>query len=509
MPDADATKPTADATENADADVLSRNVATVERIAAAAGACMGPGGLSVAVEPAVGEHNLASDGASVAAALDDGSAAGNVVASAAAAYDKSTGDGSCALLVTAGGVLAEASARATAGAVRRALARSIVAAAAVATEWLRDRARPVESCEDVLFEQVALSAACGDDALARLCLEAARAVGADRLIDGETFSLTDGVISQQGWPDRAVAGIALSGGRLSALMPATVNRPELLLVDGDLQAHEIVREAMASEVGIRLQAQYRDEFFEQLRRIPALGVGCLIVGGRVSPAAREQLVDAGILVIADVGARMVTELAAHTGATAITPLGLRKTVGELRGYLGSAEKVSDTGEGVVLVEGGRGRPTATLLVGGITRALAAERAGRARAVLASLRAALRGGVLPGGGAAQLSAAEHLRSADVDADAGAECLRQGLRAPAIRIADNCGFYDAGVFVALERAHADAEAGSWAIDARNGRVVDMYEAGVADAADVITGGIAVAAAIAAAILTIERTIPRQSH
>lgn len=490
------------------AETLRSGAAAVGEVASVVGLCMGPGALTVAVEDGAGSLLLTSEGAGIAAALSDGSAAAETIATASSDFAVAAGDGTCTFIVTAGGILGEAARRAAEGGVRRELAGGIRAAASDAAAWLRGRARTLESIEDPLLPHVALSAAGGDEGLARLCLEAARVLGPDRLMDVETFRLIDCVIAQEGWPDRVVGGVVVRGGKLSALMPSRVTRAELLLIDGDLQAHEIVREAMASEIGIRLQAQYRDEFYEQLRRVPALGVGCLVVGGRVSPAAEEQLAEAGVLVIADIGTDAIVELAEHTGATPIKPPGLRKTVGELRGYLGTAEQVIDQGDGIVLVEGGRARPAAAVLLGGATHTLAVERGRCARSVLASIRVALQGGVLPGGGAAQLSAAERLRAqAASQQPAVIECLRAGLRAPAIQVASNCGKYDAGVFAAVERAHSESETGSWGVDARTGQVVDMYQAGVVDAAEVVARGVEAAAEVAAAILTIGRTVVRR--
>lgn len=490
------------------AQTLQSSAATVNELASVVGLCMGPGALTVAIEDETGEPLLTSHGAAVAGALCGGSAAADAIATAAAAQAAGVGDGTCALIVMGAAMVAEAARRTADGAVRRELAGAIRSSASAVSTWLRGLAREVESCEDPLLLQVALSAAGGDDDLARLCMDAVKIVGPDQPTDGETFRPAGCVIAHEGWTDRMVDGVVVRGGKLSALMPSQVSKPDLLLIDGDLQAHEIVREAMASEIGIRLQAQYRDEFLEQLRRVPSLGVGCLVVSGRVSPAAEEQLAEAGVFAIADAGSRAIVELARHTAATPIKPLGLRKTVGELRGHLGSARQVSDNEAGIVVIEGGRGRPAAALLLGGTTPALAAERGRLARSTLASALAALHGGVLPGGGAAQLNAAERLRAQGASQSAaGAECLRHGLRAPAVQVAANCGKYDAGVFAAVERAHSESETGCWGVDARSGQVVDMYEAGVVDAAEVIIRGLDAAADVAAAILTIGRAVNRR--
>ena len=490
------------------AQTLQSSAAKVNELASVVGSCIGPGALTVAIEDRAGESLLTSHGATIATALCDGAPAADAIATAAAAQAAGVGDGTCALILMAAGMVAEGARHAADGAVRRELAGAIRTSASAVSTWLRGLTRALEGCEDPLLLQVALSAAGGDEDLARLCLDAVKIAGQDRQTDAETFRPAGCVIAHEGWTDRMVGGVVVRGKKLSALMPSHVGKPELLLIDGDLQAHEIVREAMASEVGIRLQAQYRDEFFEQLRRVPALGVGCLVVSGRVSPAAEEQLAEAGVLAIADVGPRAIVELARHTAATAIKPLGLRKTVGELRGHLGSAQQVSDNGEGIVVIEGGRGRPAAALLLGGTTPALATERGRLARSILASTQSALHEGVLPGGGAAQLNAAERLRAQVApQASAGAECLRHGLRAPAVQVAANCGKYDAGVFAAVERAHSESETGCWGVDARSGQVVDMYEAGVVDAAEVVIRGIAAAADVAAAILTIGRAVNRQ--
>lgn len=150
--------------------------------------------------------------------------------------------------------------------------------------------------------------------------------------------------------------------------------------------------------------------------------------------------------------------------------------------------------------------SATLWVGAATEAEMEARKDVATRAGEALRAALTGGIVPGGGAAYLACREPLRRAAVGAGDAEESnayriLVNALEAPARVIATNAGCDIAHVLAAIDAAPA-----GWGCDARTGTVVDMLAAGIVDVADVVREALAAALSAATMALTTDVLVHR---
>ena len=145
--------------------------------------------------------------------------------------------------------------------------------------------------------------------------------------------------------------------------------------------------------------------------------------------------------------------------------------------------------------------SATLWVGGLTSAEVERRKAMAERSAEALRGALRGGVVPGGGAALLACRPVLREQlngklSPDGRAAYRLLLRALEAPARTIIANAGYDASEVMAEINLAGA-----GYGFDVRSGRVVDMLTEGVLDATWVQQAAFRAAVSAAAQALTLD--------
>ncbi|MGB3306477.1 MAG: TCP-1/cpn60 chaperonin family protein [Thermomicrobiales bacterium] len=145
--------------------------------------------------------------------------------------------------------------------------------------------------------------------------------------------------------------------------------------------------------------------------------------------------------------------------------------------------------------------SATVWVGARSDLEAKTRMERATRTVPILRAAMRHGVVPGGGAALLHCQHGVEALQADAcdeigAAAARIVHASLEAPAATLLENCGFA-APPILARIREHGPGAG----FDAVNGRLGNMHEMGIVDPAPVIATAARTAIRSAALALTID--------
>jgi chaperonin GroEL len=150
--------------------------------------------------------------------------------------------------------------------------------------------------------------------------------------------------------------------------------------------------------------------------------------------------------------------------------------------------------------------SATLKVGGFTEQETKVRKELAERTASAMRAAMREGILPGGGVALLSCRQALQqrleeSEDLDERMAYRILLHTVEAPFRTLVENAGFEPSVVLGEIDRAGA-----GYGFDAVAGQVVDMAEAGIFDAAVVQKAAVRSAVGGAALALTTDVIIHR---
>lgn len=143
---------------------------------------------------------------------------------------------------------------------------------------------------------------------------------------------------------------------------------------------------------------------------------------------------------------------------------------------------------------------AVIKVGAATETEMKERKDRVDDALNATKAAVEEGIVIGGGAALIKASKKVKLAlSGDEAIGADIVKRALFAPLRQIAENAGF-DAGV-VANDVANAGANEG---FDAANGKLVDMFKAGIIDPVKVERIALQNAVSVASLLITTEATV-----
>ena len=146
---------------------------------------------------------------------------------------------------------------------------------------------------------------------------------------------------------------------------------------------------------------------------------------------------------------------------------------------------------------------AIIKVGGATEVAVKERKDRVDDALAATRAAMKEGIVAGGGCALLYAGrilETLKGANDDQTVGINILKKVVQAPIRQIAENAG--KDGAVVANE-VLSKKEA-SYGYDAQNDKYGDMFKAGIVDPAKVVRTALEDASSIAGLLITTEAAI-----
>ncbi len=182
------------------------------------------------------------------------------------------------------------------------------------------------------------------------------------------------------------------------------------------------------------------------------------------------------------------------------PRALRQHIGELRRAYEHTERVQDQ-EALQQRIGKLMGGTATLRVGGATEMEVKSRVTLAKRTAATMRAAMREGILPGGGTALLACRPALRakldeSASVDEQAAYRILLRAVEEPFRTIVSNAGHDDRDVMAQVRLAGA-----GYGFDVNSGRITDILDAGIYDAARVLKAAAYGALTTAALALTVD--------
>ncbi len=500
----------AGATPSEKTSALLANAAAVIAIASAVEGTLGPKGLNSMLVDRYGEVTITNDGATILERMELNHPAARLVIGTAQAQAEQVGDGTTTAVLLAASLVGEGVRHARNGVPVIKVIEGMQTGIRLALEFLETQSVPVDDLADPQLRQAAVIAARGETDLADLAVVAAAHLGRERLLENE-FRLADLVLAQEGASTGLVEGLVLAGTRLSRQMPRRLERATLLLVDDALEPEEVEAAALGTEAGFQRYLRLQEEFLRGLAALLEAGVNCFLVRRGISEAAEELLTAAGAFAVRRLSRRDLSRLAESTGAQPVKRGALKKAVEELQPALGRAALVTeDERLDHLQVLGGAGRPAATMLVGAATREVRQERQRIAEDAASAVQAVVRGGVVAGGGAFELAAAQYVsiyrQQAPGMAAYGLDCVVEALKRPLAQIVTNAGFNSLEKVEQAWAAQAESGTGTLAIDCDSGLVTDMLQAGVLDAAPVKRQALEAALEIAEAILRIN-TIIRQ--
>lgn len=505
------------ATKGSDVDerlaALVTNSNAVRAIAAAVEGTLGPKGLDTMLVDKFGEVIITNDGVTILTTMEANHPAAKMLINIAKAQQAEIGDGTTTATVMAGALVSEGVDQVVKGVPVTRIIEGVRAGIAKALEMIKEKAAPISGMEDPMLRQVALIAGREHGDIADLVVEAARMTGQEKLQD-PSFKLSDTIMSEEGAENQVFMGVIVNKQRLSKHMPKELINPKVLVIDDALEPEEIEDEALATEAGFARYQELQQQFGENLQKLVALEIKVILVDRGVDSYAEEVLTDAGIMVVQRVANKELLKAAEHIGARPIKRTGLRKDVQDLAKYLGEAGQVyEDEKLEHIRILAGQGKPMATILVGAATEEVVGERERIAKDAAASVQAAVKGGVVPGGGAIELSLARDVEKVRENvrgmAVYGIDCVVEALKKPFSQIVANAGFNPLEKIGDVVAAQIKEGRESLALDCDSGDVADMFSLGIVDPTMVKIHALKAAGEIAEAILRIDTIIKKKEE
>jgi chaperonin GroEL len=233
---------------------------------------------------------------------------------------------------------------------------------------------------------------------------------------------------------------------------------------------------------------------------------------------------------------MLEDIAVLTGATVISEDAGYKLENANLDYMGTAKRIVSDKDNTTIVDGGGSADAikarineikvqidktssdydreklqerlaklsggvAVINVGAATEIEMKETKARVEDALHATRAAVEEGIVPGGGVVLLRSVSALDGVKVDKEqqVGVDIMRRALEAPIRQICSNAGVEASLIVQEVRKGKKD-----YGYDARNGKYVNMFEAGIIDPAKVARVAVENATSIAGMILTTEVAI-----
>jgi len=507
-----------EATQGSEVDeklaALTTNSSAIRAIAGAVEGTLGPKGLDTMLVDKFGGVVITNDGVTILTLMEANHPAARMLINIAKAQQEAVGDGTTTATVMAGALVGTGVEQVLRGVPVARVIEGLRTGLEKALVLMRMQARPVEKLDDPVVRQVALVAGREHGDIADLVVRAAGLIGREKLREDPSFKFSDTVVAEEGAENQVFMGIIINKERMNRQMPVELHRTKILIVDDALEPEEIDDEALSTETGFSRYLQLREEFKENVHKIAGMGVGLVLVDRGVDDLADEILTDAGIMVVQRVANKELRRAAEHTGAGVIKRTGLKKKVAGLEKHLGYAERVyNDEKLEQVWILGGGGKPMATVLVGAATSEVVGERERIARDAASSVQAAVKGGVIPGGGSMELAIAREVEKVREGirgmAAYGVDCVVEALKRPMSQIIANAGFNPLEKMGDVIAAQSETGKSSLAVDCDSGEVVDMYEKGIVDPADVKIYALKAAGEVAEAILRIDTIIKKRKE
>jgi chaperonin GroEL len=502
----------------------------VNKLADAVKVTMGPRGRNVLLQRSFGAPHITKDGVSVAKEIELADEIENMgaqlVKEVASKTADEAGDGTTTATVLAQAVFKEGLKNVTAGANPIELKRGMDKAMAAIIEELKKMSKPVENKEQIA--QVATISANSDNVIGELIAEAMEKVGKDGVITVEEGkSLNDELEVVEGMQfDRGYLSpyfVTNSEKMVAELSDAYVllydkkisNMKELLpLLEKVVQAgnkplliiaEDVEGEALTTLVVNRLRGTinvtavkapgFGDRRKAMLQDIAILTGGTVIseeLGRNLESAELSDLGKAGRIVVD----KDNTTIVDGAGSKEDIDARVSQIKAEIENTTSDYDK-EKLQERLAKLSGG----VAVIKVGAATETEMKEKKDRVDDALSATKAAVEEGIVIGGGAAVLKAANRI-NLDLEGDQkiGADIVVRAVKAPIKQIAENAGF-DGGVVVYNVE---NSENENYGFNAATGEYVDMFEVGIIDPAKVERVALQNAVSVSSLLLTTEATV-----
>jgi len=490
---------------------------------------LGPRGRNVVLDKAWGAPTITKDGVTVAKEIELSEHFENMgaqmVKEVASKTADAAGDGTTTATVLAQCIYCEGIKLVTAGTSPMDIKRGIDAAVAAVVADLKRQSKPIQSRNEIA--QVGTISANGDEAMGQLIAEAMERVGKEGVVSVEQAKSLETVLD-------VVEGMQFDRGYISPYFVTNAERMEAVLEDAYVLIHEkrissaqdlfpLLEQVSQASKPLLIVAEEIDGealallVVNKLRgvlnvcAVKAPGFGdrrkAMLEDIAVISGGRSVSEDLGIklenLTLADLG-RVKTIRVDKDSTTLIDGAGKKEDIlartKQVRAQLDATTSEYDREnlqQRVAKLAGG----VAVIKVGAATETEMKEKKARVEDALHATRAAVREGIVPGGGVALLRARPALDALTLEGDErfGVNVIRRALEEPLRQMAANAGVEGAVVVNEVCKG-----SGSFGYDVAKGKYLDLVAAGVIDPTQVVRVALQSAASVASLMLTTEAII-----
>jgi len=514
---------------NYDVDARTSLKIGVDKLANAVKVTLGPKGRNVVIDKKFGAPTMTKDGVTVAKEIELENSVENMgaqmVREVASKTSDVAGDGTTTATVLAQAIITEGLKNVTAGANPMDLKRGIDHAVTQVMDYLKSISKDVSNKEEIA--QVGTISANNDHSIGELISEAMEKVGNEGVITVEEAKSTETFLE-------TVEGMQFDRGYLSPYFVTNADNMEAELENPYILIHE-------------KKISNMKELLPVLEKVVQAGRSLLVIAEDIEGEALATLVMnklRGSFKVAAIKApgfgdrrkAMMQDIAVLTGGIVISEEQGYKLENADISYLGEARNVTIDKDNTTIVEG-KGKQDAVLArineikvqiekstsdydkeklqerlaklsggvavlnIGAATEVELKEKKARVEDALHSTRAAVKEGIVAGGGVALLRAIDAIDTKGLPADeaVGAGILKKALEAPCRMIVNNAGLEESVVVNKIKESK-----GSNGFDARHEKYVDMLKAGIIDPTLVTRTAVQNAASIAGLLLTTEATV-----
>ena len=514
---------------NYDVDARTSLKTGVDKLADAVKVTLGPKGRNVVIDKKFGAPTMTKDGVTVAKEIELENSVENMgaqmVREVASKTSDVAGDGTTTATVLAQAIITEGLKNVTAGANPMDLKRGIDHAVTQTIDYLKSISKDVSNKEEIA--QVGTISANNDNSIGELISEAMEKVGNEGVITVEEAKSTETFLE-------TVEGMQFDRGYLSPYFVTNADNMEAELESPYILIHE-------------KKISNMKELLPVLEKVVQAGKSLLVIAEDIEGEALATLVMnklRGSFKVAAIKApgfgdrrkAMMQDIAVLTGGTVISEEQGYKLENADLSYLGEARNVTIDKDNTTIVEG-KGKQdnvlarineikvqiekstsdydkeklqerlaklsggVAVLNIGAATEVELKEKKARVEDALHATRAAVKEGIVAGGGVALLRAIDAINTKGLPTDeaVGAGILKKALEAPCRMIVNNAGLEESVVVNKIKESK-----GSNGFDARHEEYVDMLKAGIIDPTLVTRTAVQNAASIAGLLLTTEATV-----
>ena len=512
-------------------DARAKMLKGVETLAKTVKVTLGPKGRNVVLDKSYGAPKITKDGVSVAKEVELADTVENLGAQLVKEVAQKTadkaGDGTTTATVLAEAIIREGCKAVAAGMNPMDLKRGIDMAVEAVVEDVKSRSKDIKTSEEIA--QVGTISANGDRSIGEYLTRAMEKVGNEGVITVEDAKGLETELD-------VVEGMQFDRGYLS---PYFITNAEKMICDYE-NPYILLYDQKISNL---------QPLIPVLEAVVQSGRPLLIVAEDIEGEALATLVvnrlRGGLKVCAvkapgfgDRRKAMLQDIAILTGGQVISEeLGMKLENITLE-YLGSAKRIEVSKEETTVIDGMGNKETiqdrtaeirkqiedttsdydreklqerlaklsggvAVLRVGGASEVEVKEKKDRIDDALNATRAAVKEGVVAGGGVALLysiKALDKLTPANADQKVGIDIIRKAIQAPIRQIAENAGV-DGAVVAGKLLEQSDSNYG---YNAQNDEYTDMVKAGIIDPTKVVRTALQDAASVGSLLITTEAMV-----